>query len=70
MLAAAPAVSLEDNSGVLYRGRELVHYRHPRGGAGISAAAEEEGGGGEEGCGLHQLVFAWRTVHDLHCVGE
>ena len=66
MLALAPAVVLEDNAGVLYRGRELVHYRHPRYATSSAAAA----GGGEEGCGLHQLVFAWRTVHDLHCVGE
>ena len=63
MMRDAPPMELGDNDGVLYRGRELVHYRYPRGvvvGSGEESAA----------CALHQVVFAWRSVHDLHCIFE
>lgn len=53
-VSAAPPVALSDNSAVLYRGREIVHWR-PR----QQARAE-----------IYQLVFAWRRIDKRACHGS
>ena len=51
--AAAPRVELAPGDAVLYRGRELAHFREP----------------GPARTRLRQLVLAWRAVDALACLG-
>lgn len=50
----APPVALRNNDGVLYRGRDVAHWRPPQ----------------ATGVELYQLVFAWRRIDDRACHGS
>lgn len=50
----APPVALRNNDGVLYRGRDVAHWRPPQ----------------STGVELYQLVFAWRRIDDRACHGS
>uniref|UniRef100_A0A7S2MT58 Alpha-ketoglutarate-dependent dioxygenase AlkB-like domain-containing protein n=1 Tax=Octactis speculum TaxID=3111310 RepID=A0A7S2MT58_9STRA len=52
--ATRSPVVLGENDGVLYRGRDMVHWRPP----------------GPPNQRLRQLVFAWRSVHEDACLGS
>ena len=53
-MAANISVHLQDNDGVIYHGRDLVHWREPR----------------PEGTdGVQQLIFSWRSVQRQTCAG-
>jgi len=55
MLEDAPSIEMRNNDGILYRGRELVHFRKQNPSSEVN---------------LRQLIFAWRKSHPLHCIGE